>query len=48
MAPRTWPNSDCVLIMDSNMAEAYPVAFRFVMQAKQKGATGGSISMVGA
>jgi formate dehydrogenase major subunit len=32
-------NSDCVLIMGSNMAEAHPVAFRFVMEAKAKGAT---------
>ncbi len=31
-------NSDCVLIMGSNMAEAHPVGFRFVMQAKAKGA----------
>ncbi len=30
-------NSDCVLIMGSNMAEAHPVGFRFVMQAKEKG-----------
>lgn len=32
-------NSDCVLVMGSNMAENHPIAFRFVMQAKQKGAT---------
>src|SRR5690606_39052592 len=32
-------NSDCILIMGSNMAEAHPIAFRFVMQAKRKGAT---------
>jgi formate dehydrogenase major subunit len=32
-------NSDCVLIMGSNMAENHPIAFRFVMQAKQRGAT---------
>jgi formate dehydrogenase major subunit len=31
-------NSDCVLIMGSNMAEAHPVGFRFPMQAKEKGA----------
>ncbi|MGQ7793173.1 formate dehydrogenase [Faunimonas sp. B44] len=31
-------NSDCVLIMGSNMAEAHPIAFRFVMQAKERGA----------
>src|SRR5205823_3605226 len=27
------------MIMGSNMAEAHPVAFRFVMQAKENGAT---------
>jgi formate dehydrogenase major subunit len=32
-------NSDCVMIMGSNMAENHPIAFRFVMQAKEKGAT---------
>jgi formate dehydrogenase major subunit len=32
-------NSDCVMIMGSNMAEAHPIAFRFVMQAKERGAT---------
>lgn len=32
-------NADCVLVMGSNMAEAHPVAFRFVMQAKKRGAT---------
>src|SRR5690242_10122956 len=32
-------NSDCVLVMGSNMAENHPVAFRFVMQAKERGAT---------
>ncbi|NLD67400.1 MAG: molybdopterin-dependent oxidoreductase [Limnobacter sp.] len=32
-------NSDCVLVMGSNMAEAHPIAFRFVLQAKQRGAT---------
>ncbi len=32
-------NADSVLIMGSNMAENHPIAFRFVMQAKQKGAT---------
>ncbi len=31
-------NADCVLIMGSNMAEAHPVGFRFVMQAREKGA----------
>ncbi len=32
-------NSDCVLFMGSNMAEAHPVAFRWPMKAKEKGAT---------
>jgi formate dehydrogenase major subunit len=32
-------NSDCVLIMGSNMAEAHPVGFRWPMKAKEKGAT---------
>jgi formate dehydrogenase major subunit len=32
-------NSDCVLIMGSNMAEAHPVGFRWPMRAKEKGAT---------
>jgi formate dehydrogenase major subunit len=32
-------NADCVMIMGSNMAEAHPIAFRFVMQAKERGAT---------
>lgn len=31
-------NSDCILIMGSNMAEAHPVGFRWPMQAKAKGA----------
>ena len=31
-------NSDCVLIMGSNMAEAHPVGFRFVMRARERGA----------
>lgn len=31
-------NSDSVLIMGSNMAEAHPVGFRFVMKAREKGA----------
>src|SRR5262249_58076074 len=31
--------ADCVMIMGSNMAENRPVAFRFVMQAKERGAT---------
>jgi formate dehydrogenase major subunit len=32
-------NADCVTVMGSNMAENHPIAFRFVMQAKEKGAT---------
>jgi formate dehydrogenase major subunit len=31
-------NSDCILIEGSNFAECHPVAFRFVMQAKERGA----------
>src|SRR5262245_62769062 len=31
--------SDCVVIMGANMAENHPVGFRFVMQAKERGAT---------
>ncbi len=30
--------SDCIVIEGSNMAECHPVAFRWVMQAKLKGA----------
>jgi len=32
-------DSDCIVIMGSNMAENHPVGFRFVMKAKEKGAT---------
>ena len=32
-------NSDCILIMGSNMAENHPIAFRFVVEAQQRGAT---------
>lgn len=32
-------NSDCILVMGSNMAENHPIAFRFALQAKQRGAT---------
>jgi formate dehydrogenase major subunit len=32
-------NSDCVLIMGSNMAEAHPVGFRWPMKGKENGAT---------
>jgi formate dehydrogenase major subunit len=31
-------NSDCILIMGSNMAEAHPVGFRFPMMARERGA----------
>jgi len=32
-------NSDCILIMGSNMAEHHPIAFKWVTRAKEKGAT---------
>jgi formate dehydrogenase major subunit len=32
-------NSDCVVIMGANMAENHPVGFRFVVAAKERGAT---------
>ena len=32
-------NSDCILFMGSNMAEAQPVGFRWPMKAKEQGAT---------
>ncbi len=32
-------NSDWILIMGSNMAEAHPIAFRFALEAKAKGAS---------
>jgi formate dehydrogenase major subunit len=32
-------NADCILIEGSNFAECHPVGFRFVMQAKERGAT---------
>jgi formate dehydrogenase major subunit len=32
-------NADCILIEGSNMAECHPVGFRWVMLAKQRGAT---------
>jgi formate dehydrogenase major subunit len=31
-------NSDCIVIMGSNMAEAHPVGFQWVMEAKERGA----------
>jgi formate dehydrogenase major subunit len=32
-------NADCITVMGSNMAENHPVAFRFVTEAQQRGAT---------
>jgi formate dehydrogenase major subunit len=32
-------NAQCIVIQGSNMAENHPVAFRFVMKAKERGAT---------
>ncbi len=32
-------NSDCIVVMGSNMAENHPIAFRFVVEAKRRGAT---------
>src|SRR6201999_3456044 len=32
-------NSDCIIIMGSNMAEAHPVGFQWVMEGKERGAT---------
>src|SRR5882762_7102508 len=34
MYPRSMADSDCVVVMGSNMAENHPVAFRWPMQAK--------------
>src|ERR1700734_3304549 len=31
-------NADCILIEGSNMAEAHPVGFQWVMEAKKRGA----------
>jgi formate dehydrogenase major subunit len=39
MYPRAMADSDCVMVMGSNMAECHPVAFRWPMQAKVNGAT---------
>src|SRR5262249_54081204 len=36
--PRSMADSDCVMVMGSNMAENHPVAFRWPMQAKVNGA----------
>src|SRR5437588_5639165 len=38
MYPRSMADSDCVMVMGSNMAENHPVAFRWPMKAKLKGA----------
>src|SRR5919205_1232612 len=32
-------NADCILIEGSNFAECHPVGFRWVMKAKERGAT---------
>src|ERR1700709_455470 len=32
-------NSDCIIVMGSNMAENHPIAFRFVIEAQRRGAT---------
>ena len=32
-------NADCIVVMGSNMAENHPVGFRFVLEAKDRGAT---------
>ncbi len=32
-------NADSIIIMGSNMAENHPIAFRFVLEAKARGAT---------
>jgi formate dehydrogenase major subunit len=32
-------NSDCILIMGSNMAENHPVGFQWVIEARERGAT---------
>ncbi|MEA2190924.1 MAG: formate dehydrogenase major subunit [Solirubrobacteraceae bacterium] len=37
MFPRDLINSDCIVIQGSNMAEAHPVAFQWVMEAKARG-----------
>ena len=37
--PRDLVNSDCILVMGSNMAESHPVGFQWPVLAQQKGAT---------
>jgi formate dehydrogenase major subunit len=39
MPQQSLADSDCIIIMGSNMAENHPVGFRFVMKAKERGAT---------
>jgi len=39
MAQQDLVNSDLILIQGSSMAEAHPVGFRFVVQARERGAT---------
>ena len=39
MYPRNMLHSDCIVFEGSNMAECHPVAFRWPMQAKLRGAT---------
>jgi formate dehydrogenase major subunit len=36
--PGDMANSDCILIQGSNMAECHPVAFQWVVEARQRGA----------
>lgn len=36
---RDLSNSDCIVIMGSNMAEAHPVGFRWPLKARERGAT---------
>ncbi len=38
MYPGSLTSADCIVIQGSNMAECHPVAFRWVMEAKLKGA----------
>src|SRR2546423_6579631 len=37
--PQDLVNSDAILIMGSNMGEAHPIAFSWVVRAKERGAT---------
>jgi len=37
--PQDLPNSDVIVIQGSNMAECHPVAFQWVVEAKERGAT---------